>query len=124
MRIRLEEGEAFESFRLALEKSIREIRREKDPKVAGLLVENALHELCEVQVQEVHRKVGQLNTRFFINATLLAGSLAAAVQQTGWGIPAVALAAIEGFRTYKEYQQSVRENPAFFLWKAKRIATG
>jgi hypothetical protein len=119
MRIRLEEGEAFESFRLALEKGLREIRRERDPEAASLLVENAIHELCEVQVQEVSRKVGQLKTRFFIDAALLAGSLVAAVQQTGWGIPAVALAAVEGYRTYKEYQQSVRENPAFFLWKVK-----
>jgi len=119
MRIRLEEGEAFESFRLALEKGLREIRLERDPAAASLLVENALHELCDVQVQEVARKVGQLKTRFFVDAALLVGSLVAAVQQAGWGIPAVALATVEGYRTYKEYQQNVRENPAFFLWKVK-----
>lgn len=73
MRVRLDEGEAFESFRLALEKSLREIRLEKDPEAAKLLLENALHELCEVQVQEVSRKVEQLKTRFFIDATLLGG---------------------------------------------------
>jgi hypothetical protein len=124
MRIRLAEGEAFESFRLAIERSLREIRLEKNPEAANLLLENALHELCEVQVQEVSRKVDQLKTRFFIDATLLGGSLVAAVQQTGWGIPAVALAAVGGYRTYKEYQQNVRENPAFFLWKVKGNTTG
>ena len=124
MKVRQEEGEAFETFRLALEREVRTIRLEKDPEVANQLVENALHELCEVQIQEVSRKIAQLKTRSFVGATLLAGSLVTAIQASGLGIPAIALAAVEGYRTYKEYQQSVRENPAFFLWKVKQQGSG
>jgi hypothetical protein len=50
MKVRQEEGEAFQSFRLELDKQLRELRLVKDPEALKIKTENVMHELSEVQV--------------------------------------------------------------------------
>lgn len=50
MRIRTEEGEAFQNFRVALDKQMRELRLEDNPERARIKAENAVHELTEVRL--------------------------------------------------------------------------
>jgi len=45
MRVRTDEGQAFENFRLALDKQLRDLRLESDPEKLKLKAENAMHEL-------------------------------------------------------------------------------
>lgn len=120
MKVRQEEGEAFQSFRLELDKQLRDLRLVEDPETLKIKTENALHELSEVQVNQINQKVTALKKRIFAEATVAVGSLLGAVQSGGLTLPVALLAALQGYKSYVEYQRQKKENPAFFLWKALR----
>jgi hypothetical protein len=117
MKIRQEEGEAFQSFRLELDKQLRDLRLVEDPETLRVKTENALHELGEVQVHQINQKVAYLKRRILAEAAVAAGSLLGAVQSGGLTLPVALLAAFQGYKSFAEYQRQKRENPAFFLWK-------
>jgi hypothetical protein len=117
MRVRQEEGEAFQSFRLELDKHLRELRLVKDPEELRVKTENALHELSEVQVHQIGQAINYLKKKIFAEATVSAVSFLSAVQSGGLTLPVALLAALQGYKSLAEYQRQKRENPAFFLWK-------
>jgi hypothetical protein len=49
-----------------------------------------------------------------------AGGLAGSVVTSGVSVAATVVALANGFRSYSEYREKVRENPAYFLWKVKK----
>jgi hypothetical protein len=120
MRVRSDEGEAFESFRTELDKQLREMRQIEDPTTLQTKMENVVHELSEVQVPQMTRKLRSLKKKFFAEAGILAGGLIGAVQTGGWTIPVALLAAFQGYKSIVEYRAQTKENPAFFLWKTLR----
>jgi hypothetical protein len=122
MKVRQEEGEAFQSFRLELDKHLRELRLIEDPEALRVKTENVLHELSEVQVHQINQKVVYLKKRIFVEAAVAAGSLLGAVQSGGFTLPVALLAAFQGYKSFAEYQRQKRENPAFFLWKVLKGA--
>lgn len=117
MKVRTEEGEAFQSFRLELDKQLRELRTIEDPEALKIKLENVAHELGEVQVHQINQKVAYLKKRIFAEASIAAGGLLTAVQSGGLTLPLSLLAAFQGYKSAAEYQRQKRENPAFFLWK-------
>jgi hypothetical protein len=117
MKVRQEEGEAFQSFRLELDKQLRELRLVKDPEALKIKTENAVHELSEVQVHQLDQKLAYLKKRFFAESSVAAASLMGALQSGGLTLPVALIAALQGYKTQAEYQRQKRENPAFFLWK-------
>lgn len=120
MKVRREDGEAFQSFRLELDKQLRDLRLVDDPETLRVKTENALHELSEVQVHQINQKVTYLKKRIFAEAAVAAGGLLTAVQSGGYTLPLALLAAFQGYKSFAEYQRQKRENPAFFLWKVLR----
>jgi hypothetical protein len=120
MKVRREDGEAFQSFRLELDKQLRDLRLVEDPETLRVKTENAMHELSEVQVHQINQKVSYLKKRIFAEAALTAGGLLGAVQSGGYTLPLALLAAFQGYKSFAEYQRQKRENPAFFLWKVLR----
>jgi hypothetical protein len=117
MKIRQEEGEAFQSFRLELDKHLRELRLVKDPEALKVKAENVMHELSEVQVNQINQKLTYLRKRFLAEAMIAAGTLLGAVQSGGMILPVALLAAFQSYKSLAEYQGQKKENPAFFLWK-------
>jgi hypothetical protein len=120
IELRQKDGEAFQNFRVELAKHLRKLRRTTDPRELEIQMQNVSHELSEVQVNEVNKKIASAKRGMFADALILVGGLAATVQTQvgGWGIAAlIAYAAEKGLNTYSEYVSQVRENPAFFLWK-------
>jgi hypothetical protein len=117
MRVRQEEGEAFQSFRLELDRQLRELRLVKDPEVLKIKTENAMHELSEVQVNQINQKLTFLKKQFLTEAAIAAGTLLGAVQSGGTILPVALLAALQSYKSLTEYQRQKKENPAFFLWK-------
>lgn len=118
MSVRQSDGQAFSAFRRELERSVRELRLESDPEKRALKLENAIHELTEVQVGAVEQKVRQLRKGVLADAVIATASLAA-------GIPAISfltvtLAAARGYKTWRDFQDKVTTNPAYFLWKATK----
>lgn len=117
MKVRQEDGEAFQSFRLELDKQLRDLRLVEDPETLRVKTENALHEVGEVQVNQINQKVAYLKKRISVETVVAAGSLLGAVQSGGLTLPVALLAAFQGYKSFAEYQRQKKENPAFFLWK-------
>jgi hypothetical protein len=117
MRVRVGEGEAFQSFRHELDKQLRDLRLVEDPETLKIKAQNVVHELSEVQVHQINQKVAYLKKRIFTEAAIVTGGLLGAVQSGGFTLPLSLLAAFQGYKSLAEYQRQKGENPAFFLWK-------
>jgi hypothetical protein len=117
MELRQHDGDAFETFRIELERNLREIRQLSDPLQITTAIENVRHELSEVQLREVNKKVVALKKRMVPDAAILVGGLALTTQSQGLGLAAILYALEHGYKTYLEYVAEVKQNPAYFLWK-------
>jgi hypothetical protein len=62
MRVRTEEGAAFQNFRTELDRQLRDLRSIDDPEQASRKAKDVVHELTEVQVRDINNK---LATDFF-----------------------------------------------------------
>lgn len=117
MTLRTYEADLFTNFRMELEKQFRELRTITDAQEIKLRQENILHELGVVQVQKINQKLDSLKRKGFADAILLIGGLVGTVQTAGWSILASALAAVSGYKSYREYKDKLSENPSYLLWK-------
>lgn len=115
--IREKDGEAFENFRIELEKQLRETRAITEPSELKTRLENITHELTSVQLREIDRKLSSVKSKMFPDAMIFVGGLVTTIQTQGWGLAALIYAIQNGYKTYQEYVSGVKENPAFFLWK-------
>jgi len=117
MRVRTDEGEAFENFRVALDKQLRDLRLESDPGKLKIKTENAMHELMDVQVRQIDQKLASLKKSMLAEAAVTAAGLVGAIQSSGLTLPIALLAALKGYKSLTEYKTQKKENPVFFLWK-------
>jgi hypothetical protein len=115
--IREKDGEAFENFRIELERQLRELRTIAEPSELKVRLENTTHELTNVQIREIDKKISSVKGKMFPDAMILVGGLITTIQTNGWTLPALIYAIQNGYKTYQEYVSGVKENPAFFLWK-------
>src|SRR5271157_2596119 len=115
--IREKDGEAFENFRIELEKRLREFRTITEPSELRIRLENTTHELTNVQIREIDKKISSVKSKMFPDAMILIGGLVTTLQTKGFGLPVLVYAIQNGYKTYQEYISEVKENPAFFLWK-------
>lgn len=122
MKIRSEDGEAFENFRVEMDKQLRDLRQVDDPETLRIKTDNVVHELTEVQVRQIDRKIAFLKEKFFAETVLAAASLSVAIQSGGWTLPVALMAAFQGYKSLTEYRRQKKENPAFFLWKVLKHA--
>jgi len=120
MRVRTNDGEAFDNFRLELESKLRDLRLEKDPESIRKKAEHAIHEISEVQLPRVKSKIKSLKKSALAEAVVFMAGLAGAVQSGGWSLIGAIMATAQGFRTYENYRRNVKENPSYFLWKVLR----
>ncbi len=118
MKVREEDGEAFANFRFALDHKLSALREVSDMQTAKRMAKEALEELTEVQLHDVRQKVRSLKEKMGLGAMGGVISLAAAVQNQGWGLLSAAAAAVPIASAYLDYRRDVKRHPAFFLWKA------
>lgn len=119
LEIRQKEGEAFKNFRTDLQKKLRGLRQMTDQEKLRSEMENLSHELVEVQIHEIDRKIKTIKRKMIPDAFIFVFGLTAVIQANGLGIPALLYSIDKGYRTYSDYITTVKENPAFFLWKLK-----
>jgi hypothetical protein len=117
MRVRSQDGEAFDNFRLELDKQLRELRQVKDPVVLKAKTENAMHELAEVQVHRIDQAIASLKKKFFAEAAVVGAGLFGAFQSGGLTLPLALIAAFQAYKSLTEYRGQRGDNPAFFLWR-------
>jgi hypothetical protein len=118
MKVREEDGEAFANFRFALDHRLSSLREVSDMQAAKRMAEEAVQDLTEVQLHDVRNKVRSLKEKMGLSAMGGAISLAAAIQNQGWGLLSAAAAAFPIASAYLDYRKDVKRHPAFFLWKA------
>lgn len=112
--------DAFELFRRELEKQFRELRLESDPEKLAVKLQNAVHELIEVQLTKVSQGMARLRKRLASDAVVATAGLVGSVATSGMSLLGTLLAMAHGSKAYADYQKSARENPAYFLWKTSR----
>jgi hypothetical protein len=117
MRIRQDEGEAFQRFRLLLDQKLSSVREKDDPEEARRSAECAVHELTQIRMDEIDVKMKEVKEKLAANAVIAGLGLAATVQTAGLGLLSTAVAVANIGKTIVDYRQDVERNPAFFLWK-------
>lgn len=121
MSIRLQHGEEFQNFRVHLDKQLRELRLVEDPEELQIKAENAFHELSEVQIQAINQKMSQMRrSAGLLDGIVLMSSLSTAISTgslTTLGLSAAAVTIARGLKSFVDYDNQIKQNPAFFLWK-------
>ena len=120
LKVRGSDGESFQAFRDALEQGFRVLRGETDGDTLKRKTEDLLHELTEVQVRNVDRKIRSLQRSAITEAGVAILGLAGAVHTAGWSVLAAATAIFSGYKTFEGYRRDVKSNPAYFLWKVRK----
>ena len=123
MKVREEDGEAFANFRFALDHKLSSLREISDRQAAKRMAREAVLDLTEVQLFDVQQKVRSLREKMGLSAVGGVISLAAAVQNQGWGLLSAAAAAVPIASAYLDYRKDVKRHPAFFLWRALNKST-
>jgi hypothetical protein len=118
MKVRQEDGDAFANFRFALDQKLGALREVSDMPAAKRMAADALRELTEVQLHDVRLKFDSLKEKMGLSVFGGAITMAAAVQNQGWGLLSAAAAAIPAASAYLDYRKDIKRHPAFFLWKA------
>ena len=120
MAIRKHEEDVFTNFRLELEKYFRELRNITDPSELKRAKENIMHELNEVQVNKINQQMKSVARNMKIKAAIMTGGLVAAAQSGGLSLIASAISAAKGYKDFEEYQDKVKQNPSYLLWKVRK----
>jgi len=92
---------------------------ETDPEKRRLKTENAMHELVEVQLTEIHSAISRLKRKNVLNGLGILVGLGAAVSTSGISLIGTLAAAYAGLKTAEEYRIAKKENPAYFLWQVR-----
>jgi len=116
MNIRRREGEAFESYRLELQRQLRGLRAIESEEELVRCLEGVQHEIAEVQVRHVQKEVRRLKRNLFRKAAVGVASLATMIPSQGVSVLALLLAGDKVWKHALEYQE-VRREPAYFVWR-------
>ena len=122
MRVRSENGEAFQNFRRLLQRRVRDLRRIDDPSDLSLKLEEASHELTELQVQEVSAAINRVRREFAYEGLVAAASIAAILPTGGASLASLVGVGIKASGTLNRYLREARAHPAYFLWRLKKRA--
>lgn len=120
MDVRVHDQDVFTAFRMELEKQFRELRTLSDEKTIKIKAENIFHELNDVQVKKIMRKMEILRKQLGSNAVMGIAGLAGSVHTGGMSLLASLIAAAKGYKDYTEFNEKAKENPAYLLWRIKK----
>lgn len=116
MTIRQLEGEAFESYRLELQRQLRGLRAIESEEELVRCLEGVQHEMAEVQVRHVQKETRRLNRDLFRATAIGAASLVTVIPSQGITLATLVLAGNEIWKNRLEYEEVCRE-PGYFVWR-------
>lgn len=122
MRVRTDSGEAFKNFRRALQRKVRALRRVEDRSELASKLEEASHELTELQVQEVAESIRRLKRELKFEGLVAAASLAAILPTGGASLLPLIVAGGKASATLNRYLSEAKAHPAYFLWRLQKQA--
>ena len=120
MAIRTHEEDVFTNFRLELERHFRDLRGISNPEELKRAKENIMHELNEVQVNNINQQIKSVARNMKIDAALMTGGLVASALTGGLSLIASAVAIGKGYKDFRDYQDKVKQNPSYLLWKVQK----
>ena len=120
LNIRNNDGEVFRNFRVNLDKNLKELRGIDDIDQLKRKFENAIHEINEVQLNDVNQKIEHLKKQVKIDAIILLGGFLGNIQTGGYSLVASAMAAAKGYKDWNDYYSKIKNHPAYFLWEVKK----
>jgi hypothetical protein len=123
LSLRKNDGEAFQNFRLYLESKLKELRQIEDAATLKIAIENIEHELSEVQLQEIERKIKQAKRSIKRDAVIGYAGFLGSFFTGGVSLLALLYAGADMYKNIDESQMTIKENPAFFLWKLQQSKT-
>ena len=116
MTVRQLEGEAFENYRLELQRQLRSLRAIESEAELVRRLEEVQHEIAEVQVRHVQKEVRRLNRDLLREAVIGGASLAAVIPSQGISLTTLLLAGNKIWKHALEYEE-VRRESAYFVWR-------
>ena len=116
MTVRQKEGEAFENYRLELQRKLRGLRAIDSEEELVRILDEVQHEIAEVQVHYVQNEVKRIKRDLFRKAVIGVGSLAAVVPSHGVSLGALLLVGDKIWKNVLKYQE-VRRQPSYFVWR-------
>lgn len=116
MTVRQKEGEAFENYRLELQRQLRSLRAIDSEQKLVKCLEEVQHEIAEVQVRQVQKEVRRINRNLIRKAVVGLASLAVVVPSHGISLGALLLAGNNIWKNVLKYQE-VRRQPSYFVWR-------
>ncbi len=122
MSIRINDGEAFQSFRAELEKGLREARHETDVSRVKAIIEDTQHELFEVQMRQIAPQMKHIRNTHFAEAAIAVAGLGLSVVTGGASLIATGIAGLSGMKSHSDYKSKLTANPSHFLWNVKQKA--
>lgn len=122
MRVRANEGEAFQSFRLSLSSKLRDLRHISDPTTLRAKLQDYQHDLEQVQVAQVDQQMARLKLEFFPEIVAGIASLSATLVSPTISFLGAIAATTSTIQKAVKYRNTTTQNPAFFLWKLKQEA--
>jgi hypothetical protein len=120
MRVRSDSGEAFQNFRRHLQRKVRDLRRIEDSSELAGKLEEASHELADLQVQEVAASIQRLKRELAYEGLIAAASIAAILPTAGASLIPLIGVGIKASATLNRYLDEARAHPAYFLWRLKK----
>ena len=120
MRVRANEGAAFEAFRIALSNKLRELRHISDASALSAKIQDFEHELTYTQIPQIGLQISNLRREFLPELVTGIAGLSVAVTTPALSIAGLITTAAAVTRAAFKHAHAERQNPAFFLWKLKQ----
>jgi hypothetical protein len=120
MDVRMNEGEAFHNFRVALQRELRTLRQIVDPEDRMLKLEEIQHEFEVVQLNQVRTEIRKVKRSLVGEGMVGAVSMSAILFNPQATLLMALAAAVAAGRTSLNYLNAVRTHPAYFLWRVSR----
>lgn len=124
VRIRQSEGEAFQNYRLELQRHLRDIRGIVSEEELARRLEDIQHEIVEVQVRRVEQEIRRLRRDLFRGAAIGAASLSTMIPTQGLSLAGLVLATSEAVKSGLDYVDMTRRDPSYFVWRLRREVNG
>ena len=121
MTIRQMEGEAFENYRLGLQRQLRSLRGIESDEELVRRLEEVQHEVAEVQVRAVQNEVRRLKRNFCREAVIGAASVAAVIPSQGISLATLLWASSKVWEHALKYDE-LRREPSYFVWRLQQLA--
>jgi hypothetical protein len=122
MYLRNNDGDAFENFRISLQRCVRSLRHEKNKQKLAKQLEDIQHELVDVQVREIELKIKKLKKQSFIDIAIGIASLATVIPTSGASVVPFAISGSNLYKKHLAYSSQINSNPAYFLYRIKQEA--